>query len=256
MSDNDFSESGSKKGKRKAKDLESEEKQENGKKMIKEDHSDSDSSDRDLFSQALVPYKKKGDSNSSSDEEEKYSIIPFSTDISSNPLNNYNTFVCHLGNWKDPLSNYLKMPQFRGIFDFVRSEYDLGTCFPPKNFIFNAFQKTQFDKLKVVILGDAPSTKFDESLGLAYSVSKSARCPPAIENVYKALMKDPKVDFTPPVPLHGNLENWAEKGVLMLNNSLTVREGNTNSHAKAGWKLFTKAVLDSINKQKEGVIFL
>lgn len=256
MSDTDNSGKNSKKGKRKPKDLESEhEQQEKSNKKVSPSH-ESNNPEGEFQETRLVPYKKNSDSNSSSDEEEKYAIVPFQTDISSNPLNNYNTFVCHLGNWKTPLTNYLKIPQFRSIFDFVRNEYDIGTCFPPKNLIFNAFHKTPFDKLKVVMLGDAPSTKFDESLGLAYSVARGAICPPALENVYKALVKDPKINFRTPQPLHGDLGNWADQGVLMLNNSLTTREGHSNSHTKAGWKLFTKAVLEAINKEKEGVVFL
>ena len=168
----------------------------------------------------------------------------------------YNTFVCHLGNWNAPLTNYLKMPQFRNIFDFVRNEYDNGVCFPPKNLIFNAFHKTPFDKLKVVMLGGGPSIMLNESQGLSFCAPKTSKCPPMVENIFKALVKDPKVNFKMPEPLHGDTENWANQGVLMLNNSLTTRENSVNSHVKAGWSKFTNAVLSAINKEKEGVVFL
>lgn len=96
----------------------------------------------------------------------------------------------------------------------------------------------------------------NESQGLSFSAPKTLKCPPMIENIYKALMKDPKVNFKLPQPLHGDTEKWASNGVLMLNNSLTTRENEVNSHAKAGWNKFTQAVLESINKEKEGVVFL
>lgn len=243
-----------KRGKRKVKELDSEPKKDTMSKRLRS-ASDKSDSDEEVTETQLVPYNKKQE-DSSSDEENKYQIIPFATDISANPLSTYNTFVCHLGNWKDPLTNYLKHPQFRSIFDFVKNEYDMGTCFPPKNLIFNAFQRTPFDKVKVVMLGAMPSVKLNEAMGLSFSVPRSTKCPPVLENIYKALVKDPKVDFTPPSPLHGDLESWANQGILMLNNSLTTREGEVSSHAKAGWKKFTKAILAAINKEKEGVIFL
>lgn len=242
---------------RKAKHLEPVEKQESSIKRLR---TGGQSSSPEVTENRLVMYEKFNkleDSNSSSEEEEKETrIIPFATDISSNPLRAYNTFVCHLGDWKNPLGPYLKHKQFRSIFDFVKNEYDIGTCFPPKNLIFNAFQKTSFENLKIVMLGDAPSFKYNESMGLAYSTPKSMEMNPMMMNIFKALQKDPKVNFSAPKPIHGDVTKWADQGILMLNNSLTTREGKSGSHSKAGWKLFTKAILDSINKEKDGVVFL
>lgn len=242
------------KGKRKVKDKKNENNINFYDKKIRQDGTSKPFKPEEL---QVVPFNKNSDGTSSSDEEEvKHQIIPFATDISSNPLSTYNTFVCHLGDWKDYLKGYLSHPQFRNIFSYVQNEYDMGRCFPPQNLIFNAFQKTPFSKLKVVMLGQAPSVKLNEAMGLSYSMPKGMRVTPIIDNIYKALVKDPKVTFSPPHPVHGDLKNWADQGILMLNNSLTVREGKTGSHSQAGWKNFTKAVLKSINKDKEGVIFL
>ena len=139
---------------------------------------------------------------------------------------------------------------------YEKGFYGIGTWFPPKNLIFNAFQLAPFDKLKVVMIGLDPFVNKNEAMGLSYSVSRNSVWPPTTLNMYKALENDKKLDFKPPVPLHGDLQDWAKQGVLMLNNCLTVREGASYSHSKAGWSKFTKAVLDSINKEKEGIIFL
>jgi hypothetical protein len=122
---------------------------------------------------SLVPVTKTiiaaDEENSDSDQ-----LVPrFAVDFSANPLSSYNTFVCHLGNWKAPLQIYLKNPQFESIFNYVRDEYDTGVCNPPRNLIFNAFLKTPFDKLKVVMLGSSPSLTEDESMGLSFSAKRN-----------------------------------------------------------------------------------
>lgn len=161
-----------------------------------------------------------------------------------------------MGDWAKPLSPYLKNPEFRNIFNFVRGEYDTSKCFPPQNKIFNAFQRTSFQNLKVVILGSSPSIKFNEAMGLSYSVPKSVECTPVIRNMYKALTKDSKIDFAEPKPMHGDLENWTNQGVLMLNNVLSVKEGRGTSMIKAGWPKFIHEVIKTISKNNEGIIFL
>ena len=241
--------------KRKAIDVESDSSSKSEKKKIKKSEPDKE---EEVKENRIVVYNK----NLVADDEDEESIESvekierFASGYSTNTLSNYNTFVCHLGNWGAPLKNYLSHPQFRSIFDFVKHEYDIGTCFPPKNLIFNAFQLTPFDKLKVVMIGLDPFVNKNEAMGLSFSVSKDSVCPPATLSMYKALENDTKLDFKPPIPIHGDLQDWAKQGVLMLNNCLTVREGASYSHSKAGWNKFTKAVLDSINKEKEGVIFL
>mmetsp|Transcript_47711 Transcript_47711/g.34965 ORF Transcript_47711/g.34965 Transcript_47711/m.34965 type:complete len:100 (-) Transcript_47711:190-489(-) len=93
-------------------------------------------------------------------------------------------------------------------------------------------------------------------MGLSFSVPKSIKCPPSLNNIYKALEADPKIKFNRPNPLHGDLTNWARQGVLLLNAVLTVREGKSNSHQKQGWEQFTDEVINVINKERQGVVFL
>lgn len=158
--------------KRKAKEVEPEESQKPDAKRVK---SDSSSKDEEVKENRVVLYNK----NLIEEEEEESSensqqIERFEPAYASNTLSNYNTFVCHLGDWKSPLKNYLSHPQFRSIFDFVKHEYDIGTCFPPKNLIFNAFQLTPFDKLKVVMIGLDPFINKNEAMGLSFSVPKDS----------------------------------------------------------------------------------
>ena len=243
--------------KRKAKDVEEDTFSNHESKRMKEETSEKEE-EKD---NKLVLYNKNLIVEEEEDKDEEddgtcQKIERFEPGYSSNTLSSYNTFVCHLGNWKSPLTNYLCHPQFKNIFNFVKHEYDIGTWFPPKNLIFNAFQLTPFDKLKVVMIGMDPFISKNEAMGLSFSVTKNVICPPTTQNMFKALENDTKLDFKPPIPLHGDLQTWAKQGVLMLNNWLTVREGASYSHSRAGWNKFTKAVLEAINKEKDGVIFL
>ena len=209
-----------------------------------------------------VASKKQSKKPSKVEEEEKKEVAEIkdtkskSKDVNPDPLNSYEDFVGHLGDWQEPLKNYLKTPHFKSIYDYVVSEYKTTKCFPPKELIFNAFKKTPFKDVKVVIVGQDPYIKQNEAVGLCFSVPKTTKCPPSLVNIYKALNKDPKVEFKTPSPLHGDLQSWASQGILMLNAVLTVREGLSFSHAKSGWAKFTNEVIRAINSQKEGVIFL
>ena len=206
--------------------------------------------------------KKDAKKSKSVVEEEKKEIVDtkdlttISKDVNSDPLNSYEDFVGHLGDWQEPLKNYLKTPHFKSIYDYVVQEYKTTKCYPPKELIFNAFKKTQFKDVKVVIVGQDPYIKANEAMGLCFSIPKTTKCPPSLQNIYKALNKDPDVKFSTPSPLHGDLQSWASQGVLMLNAVLTVREGVSFSHAKSGWAKFTNEVIKAINSQKEGVVFL
>lgn len=177
-------------------------------------------------------------------------------DVDPNPLNSYDDFVGHLGDWQEPLKDYLKSSHFKSIYDYVAQEYKSTKCFPPKELIFNSFKKTPFSDVKIVIVGQDPYIKDNEAMGLCFSVPKSTKCPPSLKNMYKALLKDKDVDFKMPSPVHGDLQSWAEQGILMLNAVLTVRAGKSFSHAKSGWAKFTNEVINAINKHKEGVVFL
>jgi uracil-DNA glycosylase len=194
-----------------------------------------------------------------SDEEETKEATPgiiSNDDVNPDPFNSYEDFVGHLGDWQEPLKDYLKTSHFKSIYENVKKEYNTTTCYPPKELIFNAFKKASFDNIKAVIVGQDPYIKKNEAIGLCFSVPKTTRCPPSLKNIYKALAKDPKVDFKEPKPVHGDLQSWADQGILMLNAALTVREGKSFSHAKLGWQRFTNEVINAINKHKEGVIFL
>ena len=144
----------------------------------------------------------------------------------------------------------------QNIFKRVKEEYAKGTCYPPKNLIFNAFKQCPFKKLKVVLVGQDPYIKENEAMGLCFSIPKGTKVPPSLQNVYKALVRDPKVKFEVPKPIHGDLSNWAKQGVFMLNAILTVQAGKSDSHKDLGWLEFTKHVLNVINKQKKGTVFM
>ena len=150
----------------------------------------------------------------------------------------------------------MKNPSFRTLFSYVKGEYEKTVCYPPRNLIFNAFKHVPFSKLKVVIVGQDPYIKEGEAMGLCFSIPKTVKVPPSLKNIYKALEKDPNVQFKTPSPIHGDLTNWASQGVLLLNAILTVKQGVSNSHQKKGWEQFTDHVISVINKEKEGVVFL
>jgi len=189
-------------------------------------------------------------------KEEVKEIAAKTGDVISDPLTSYDDFVGHLGDWKEPLQKYLKTSNFKQIFEYVKKEYSTTKCYPPKELIFNAFKKAQFKNIKVVIVGQDPYIKENEAMGLCFSIPKPTKTPPSLKNIYKALKKDSKVDFKDPDPMHGDLQSWADQGILMLNVVLTVRAGVSFSHAKSGWTTFTNEVISAINKDNEGVIFL
>ena len=156
--------------------------------------------------------------------------------------------------WKQALYNEWGKPYFQGLREFLKTEKQNGIhIFPPGPLIFNAFNKTPWDQVKAVIIGQDPYHGPGQAHGLSFSVPMGVRTPPSLKNIYKELVED-MPGFT--MPAHGNLENWAEQGVLMLNATLPVRAGQAKSHHKKGWEQFTGAVLTALNKEKEGLVFL
>lgn len=144
-------------------------------------------------------------------------------------------------------------PYFAQIKQFLSIEKAKGkVIFPPGPQIFNAFNQTPFEKVKVVILGQDPYHGDHQAMGLCFSVSKKVPVPASLKNIYKELKSD--INFT--IPSHGDLTPWATQGVFMLNAILTVEKGNAGSHSKIGWQLFTDAVIKKISDQRQGVIFL
>ena len=154
--------------------------------------------------------------------------------------------------WKEHLSKEFEKPYFSNLIEFVKSEYSSTKVYPPGKFIFNAFDKCTFDNTKVVILGQDPYHGYDQANGLSFSVNDGVAIPPSLQNIFKEI----KEDLAITIPKTGNLERWAEQGVLLLNSTLTVRAGEAGSHQKKGWETFTDEVIKRISEQKQDVIFM
>ncbi|WP_028526259.1 uracil-DNA glycosylase [Runella limosa] len=154
--------------------------------------------------------------------------------------------------WKAHLQSEFEQPYFTDLVTFVRNEYQTQQVYPPGKLMFNAFDKCPFDNTKVVILGQDPYHGRGQANGLCFSVNDGVTKPPSLINIFKEIQED----LGQPFPVSGNLERWAEQGVLLLNSTLTVREASPGSHQGRGWERFTDAVIKCINDQKEGVVFM
>lgn len=155
--------------------------------------------------------------------------------------------------WKNILNNEFKLPYFQNIALHIKTEKQQGKIiYPPGSQIFNAFDTTPFDVLKVVILGQDPYHGPKQAHGLSFSVPDGVPPPPSLMNIFKEL----KSDIGMNIPSHGNLTSWARQGVFLLNASLTVRAGEPMSHARIGWADFTNAVIKEISEKKEHVVFM
>jgi uracil-DNA glycosylase len=155
--------------------------------------------------------------------------------------------------WKEVLKEEFNKPYFQQIPLHLKTERSQGkTIFPPGSLIFNAFNTTPFDKIKVVILGQDPYHGPGQAHGLCFSVQYGVPPPPSLVNIFKELHSDLGL----PVPNHGNLTKWAEQGVFLLNASLTVRAGEPMSHAKIGWAEFTNTVIKKISEGRSNIVFL
>jgi len=155
--------------------------------------------------------------------------------------------------WKAVLRQEFTKPYFLAITTFLKKEKMAGqTIYPPGGLIFNAFNTTPFDKVKIVILGQDPYHGPGQAHGLSFSVPKGIPPPPSLINIFKELQND----IGMAIPGHGNLTHWAEQGVLLLNASLTVRANEPMSHAKIGWAEFTDAVIGKISAEKKNTVFL
>jgi len=154
--------------------------------------------------------------------------------------------------WKVYLQNEFDKPYFETLTAFVKSEYASQKCFPKGKDIFNAFERCTFQNIKVVIIGQDPYHGIGQANGLCFSVNDGIAHPPSLINIFKEIEQDLGV----PYPKSGNLERWANQGVLLLNATLTVRANQAGSHQKKGWEQFTDAVIKIISEQKNNVIFL
>lgn len=155
--------------------------------------------------------------------------------------------------WKTLLNEEFEKPYFRDIKQsIVRAKQAGENVFPPGKLIFNAFDSTPVDAVRVVIIGQDPYHRRGQAMGLSFSVPKGVRIPPSLNNIYKELQRDLHVE---PVD-HGDLTYWAEQGVFLLNACLTVEEGNAASHSKIGWQTFTDAVIQKLSAQQSNIVFM
>jgi len=155
--------------------------------------------------------------------------------------------------WYAVLQEEFEKEYFNGISSFLKKEITSGKIiFPPGPQIFNAFNSTPFDKVKVVLLGQDPYHGPGQAMGLSFSVPKGVRTPASLKNVYKELVTD--VAFA--VPDHGDLSSWAEQGVFLLNAMLTVERAQAGSHKKIGWQNFTDAVIKKLSSKRDGLVFM
>lgn len=154
--------------------------------------------------------------------------------------------------WQTPLANAFAQPSFYALKEFLTEEKKTHQIFPPGKLIFNAFNLTPFDKIKVVILGQDPYHDLGQAHGLCFSVPDGIARPKSLINIFKELHDD----IGCPIPTSGNLEKWARQGVLLLNATLTVRAHEPASHQNHGWEQFTDSVISAISQQKENVVFL
>jgi uracil-DNA glycosylase len=156
--------------------------------------------------------------------------------------------------WTDILGQEKQQPYFQQIMRFVESERSAGKIIcPPKKDVFNAFNITKLDKVKVVILGQDPYHGPNQAHGLSFSVLPGVKTPPSLANMYKELATDIS-GFV--IPEHGFLESWAEQGVMLLNTVLTVEQAKAHSHAKIGWEQFTSVVIQQLSDHCDGLVFL
>ena len=154
--------------------------------------------------------------------------------------------------WKQILHEEFEKPYFEELISFVKSEYSNGTVYPAGRNIFRAFDRCPLDKLKVVIIGQDPYHGPGQANGLCFSVGEGVPFPPSLRNI----LQEVRDDIGTPIPSSGELERWAEQGVLLLNAVLTVRAHEAASHAGRGWEQFTDAVVRAIAQKKEGVVYM
>ena len=158
-----------------------------------------------------------------------------------------------IGNsWDEILKEEYQKDYFKNIAMFINKEYREKTIFPPKSNILRAFKLTDYDNVKVVILGQDPYHGINEANGLAFSVSKGVRLPPSLQNIYKELYNDLGIT----VSTNGDLEKWAREGVLLLNSVFTVEKDKPASHKNIGWEQFSDEVIKKVNEKNTPVVFI
>lgn len=154
--------------------------------------------------------------------------------------------------WRRHIGAEFEKPYFARLTEFVRSEYASTKCYPPGNLIFNAFNLCPFDKVKAVIIGQDPYHEPGQAHGLSFSVNDGVPFPPSLVNIFKEIENDTGT----PVPSSGNLTQWAEQGVLLLNATLTVRAHQAASHQRKGWEEFTDAAIQALSRDRNHLVFI
>jgi len=154
--------------------------------------------------------------------------------------------------WREVLQPEFDKPYFELLTSFVRREYASHTCFPPGPQIFNAFNACPFSRVRVVIIGQDPYHEPGQAHGLCFSVNDGVEVPPSLENIYKELNRDLGL----PIPSSGNLQHWAEQGVLLLNATLTVQAHKAGSHQNKGWEELTDAAIMALNQRRQGIVYM
>ena len=155
--------------------------------------------------------------------------------------------------WKAALEDEFEKAYFLELKRFLKEEKKAGkVLYPPGQLIFKAFELTPFDEVKAIILGQDPYHNPGQAMGLSFSVPKGVRVPPSLKNIYKELYGD--LDVAP--PQHGDLTQWAEQGVFLLNAMLTVEHKKAGSHKKIGWQEFTNAVITKLSEERKGLVFM
>lgn len=155
--------------------------------------------------------------------------------------------------WQEALSAEFAQSYMQQLSDFLRQEKQQGkVIYPPGSLIFNALNLTPLPEVKVVIIGQDPYHGPGQAHGLSFSVPVGIKIPPSLVNIYKELKRDLNI----PIAQHGNLQHWAEQGVLLLNTTLTVEQGQAGAHAKSGWQRFTDRIIETVSEQQAHVVFM
>lgn len=154
--------------------------------------------------------------------------------------------------WMKVLEPEFSKPYYRRLYEFIKKEYEEETIFPPATSIFNAYKYTDYNDVKVVIIGQDPYHEIGQAMGLAFSVNKGTCTPPSLVNIYKELSDDVGATY----PGHGDISAWTKEGVLLLNTVLTVREHKADSHKGKGWEEFTDATIRALNNHDTPIVFM
>lgn len=155
--------------------------------------------------------------------------------------------------WHQMLQPQFDSAYFEILTNYVRNAYQTSVVYPPAGKIFEAFNRTPFDKVKVVILGQDPYHEPGQAHGLCFSVQPGIQVPPSLVNIYKELSQEYQLDYS---QRNGDLSHWADQGVLLLNATLTVQAGMAGSHQGKGWETFTDAAIEALSKHREHIVFL